>query len=382
MNLNTHEKRTYLFLIVLTVFTTIAFQLWRTLFNNFSVESIGLDSDSVGLIQTIREVPGFMAFTAVYVILVIKEKWLAFVAVLIMSFGVAITGFFPTKWGLVGTTLLMSVGFHYFETINQSLSLQYFSKNNFTLATANIRKYGALAAIFSGIIISLLIPRLDYKTLYLIFGALGVAGTFLALKFLPDETKVPAQEKKLVIKKEYWLYYALTFLNGSRRQIFTVFALFLLVKRHDMSASTISILFVANNVINFFIYPIVAKLINKWGEKQALKFEYISLILVFSMYALIDYPWMAILLYFLDNICFSFSIATRSYFQKIAKPSDMAPTAGVSFTINHIAAVIIPVLGGYLWLVDWRIPFIMGVGFACCSLFLTRFIRVPKQLAN
>lgn len=379
MKMQDHEKRTYTFLLILTIFTTIVFQLWRTLFNNFSVETIGLDSAAVGLVQTVREIPGFMAFFVVYIILIIKEKWLGFISVLIMSIGVAITGYFPTKMGLILTTLLMSIGFHYFETINQSLSMQYFSKKNFTTATANLRRYGALASIIVGVFITTLTTVLSYQQMYLFFGCLGILGVFCALKYLPDEEKAPVQNKGLVLKKEYWLFYSLTFLNGARRQIFTVFALFLLVQRHEVSATTISVLFVLNNIINFLIYPYIAKLINFWGEKKTLRLEYVSLIAVFLMYAFIDYAYAAFALYILDNICYGLSMATRSYFQKIADPSDLAPTAGVSFTINHIAAVIIPFAGGLLWLIDWRIPFVMGAAIASASLYLTRYLVISRD---
>ncbi|MBT3586757.1 MAG: MFS transporter [Halobacteriovoraceae bacterium] len=378
MEMKVHEKRTYGFLLILTIFSTIVFQLWRTLFNNFGVDTIGLQSDSIGLVQAFREVPGFLALTAVYITLIIKEKWFGFFSAILLSIGVALTGYFPTKWGLVATTVLMSTGFHFYETVNQSLSMQYFSKLNFPSATANLRRYGALAAILTGIAITPLTKLLDFKTLYLIFGILGVLGTLFALKFLPDESKVPVQKKGLVFKKEYKIYYALTFLNGARRQIFTVFALFLLVQRHGMSATTISILFVLNNAINFFIYPQIAKIINRWGEKFTLKLEYLSLIIIFLMYALVDHPWAALALYILDNLSFGFSMATKSYFQKIADSADLAPTAGVSFTINHIAAVIIPYIGGILWLVDWRIPFYMAAFLSLLSLFLTRYIAIKE----
>ena len=182
----------------------MVFQLWRTLFNNFAVEDIGLTSEAVGMIQAIREIPGFLALLVVYIILIIKEKWFGFIAAIFISIGVMTTGYFPSKWGLAATTLLMSTGFHFYETVNQSLSMQYFSKSNFPMAIANLRKYGALAAIFTGIAISFLTNLISYKDLYVGFGLMGILGTFTALKFLPDESKAPTQKKGLVFKKKYW----------------------------------------------------------------------------------------------------------------------------------------------------------------------------------
>jgi uncharacterized YccA/Bax inhibitor family protein len=83
--------------------------------------------------------------------------------------------------------------------------------------------------------------------------------------------------------------------------------------------------------------------------------------------------------YILDYILFNFAVAIRTYFQKIADPEDIAPTSAVGFTINHIAAVFLPALGGYLWMIDYRIPFIMGAVLGAISLILAQFIRVPAQ---
>ncbi|TVM28068.1 MFS transporter, partial [Oceanidesulfovibrio marinus] len=61
---------------------------------------------------------------------------------------------------------------------------------------------------------------------------------------------------------------------------------------------------------------------------------------------------------------FNSSMAIRTYFQKIADPADIAPSMAVGFTINHIAAVLIPVLGGILWLTHYRW---VVIGAACLS---------------
>ena len=77
---------------------------------------------------------------------------------------------------------------------------------------------------------------------------------------------------------------------------------------------------------------------------------------------------MVIVLYILDHIFFNFSIAIKTFFQKIADPRDIAPSMAVGFTINHIAAVVLPVLGGLTWMIDYRIPFVAGAVLAAISL--------------
>ena len=71
-------------------------------------------------------------------------------------------------------------------------------------------------------------------------------------------------------------------------------------------------------------------------------------------------------------------MAINTYFQKTAVPQDIAPSMAVGFTINHISAVVIPVIGGALWMVDWRIPFIAGAVIAFLSLVFSQKVKTSK----
>jgi predicted MFS family arabinose efflux permease len=141
-------------------------------------------------------------------------------------------------------------------------------------------------------------------------------------------------------------------------------------------------MFLANGVLNMFCAPLIGKMIGKWGERRSLTLEYIGLILVFAAYAFVDNPWIAVGLYILDHLFFSMAIAMKTYFQKIADPKDMAPTAGVSFTINHIAAVVLPAAYGVLWIISPSAVFLTGAGLAFISLVLSQFIPMDPQEGN
>jgi len=67
----------YRFLMVLTISSTVGLQTWRTLFDNFAVRAAGLDGNHIGVIQSVREIPGFLALLAVFAIMLIKEHRLA-----------------------------------------------------------------------------------------------------------------------------------------------------------------------------------------------------------------------------------------------------------------------------------------------------------------
>ena len=366
----------YRYLMVLTISSTIGLQAWRTLFDNFAVRVVGLNGDHVGIIQSVREIPGFLALLAVFVILFIKEHRLSALSVLILGIGVAATGLFPSFGGLLVTTLIMSFGFHYFETTNQSLTLQYFDKNTSPWVFGKLRALSAASNIGIGIFIYFVASFLNFTQLYLLIGGLIAAAGIWGFFQNPVDLDIVPQRKKMVFRKKYWLFYFLTFMAGARRQIFIAFAVFLLVKKFHFTVQEVTILFVINNLINYFISPLIGRLIIRFGERAVLSCEYFSLIFIFLSYAFVESKWIVAILYILDHIFFNFAIAIRTYFQKVGDPRDIAPSMAVGFTINHIAAVVLPAVGGLLWIIDYRIPFIFGAFLSMISLMLVQQIKV------
>lgn len=166
-------------------------------------------------------------------------------------------------------------------------------------------------------------------------------------------------------------------MSGARRQIFTVFAGFLMVEKFGYSVSDITLLFLINYLFNFLFAKKIGRFIGVVGERKALMFEYVGLIFVFVGYGLVQTAEWAAALYVIDHLFFALALAIKTYFQKIADPADMASTAGVSFTINHIAAVVIPVTFGFIWLISPSSVFYIGAGMAAISLLLS--LNIPRK---
>jgi MFS family permease len=367
------------FLIIISIIVPIAFSSWMALLNNFVIEKANFDGSDIGLLQSVREIPGFLAFTTVFVLLFIREQKFMIISLLLLTAGTAITGLFPSVAGLLITTLIMSTGFHYFETLKQSLSLQWLSKEEAPEVLGKLISVGALASLltYAGLWVMVEVFKLDYVWVYGIFGGVGfVLVLFIAFAFPQFKTDTP-QTKKLVLKKRYWLYYALTFMSGARRQIFTVFAGFLMVEKFGYSVSDITLLFLINYLFNFLFAKRIGRFIGIVGERKALMVEYIGLIFVFVGYGLVQTAEWAAALYVIDHLFFALALAIKTYFQKIADPADMASTAGVSFTINHIAAVVIPVSFGFIWLISPSSVFYIGAAMAAVSLVLS--LNIPKK---
>jgi hypothetical protein len=376
------QKPMYHYLIVLTIASSVGLQAWLTLFNNFAVEVAGLEGKHVGMIQSVREVPGFLALLVVFVMMFIKEHRLSALSILFLGLGLAATGLFPSYPGLFVTTLVTSFGFHYYETTNQSLTLQYFDPTESPWVFGKLRSLSAASNIGIGVLIYLIASILNYTQIYLLIGSLIMGSALWGFFQEPTDLNIVPQRKKMIFRKKYWLFYFLTFMGGARRQIFMAFAVFLMVKKFQFSIQEVTALLVINNLINYFLSPLIGRAIIRFGERKVLSLEYSSLVFIFLAYSTVQSKKLVAILYILDHIFFNFAIAIRTYFQKVGDHRDIAPSMAVGFTINHLAAVFLPAIGGLLWMVDYRIPFVAGAGMSLVSLIAVQQIRVQGRRQN
>ena len=363
-------------LVLMSIAMPLAFNTWSALLNNFAVERAAFSGVEIGILQSLREVPGFLSFTVIFVLLIVKEQTFAVFSLALLGLGVAMTGFFPTEYGLYFTTVLMSIGFHYFEAIKQSLSLQWLSKEEAPQVLGRLIAVGSITSlIVYGVLWTLLeIFAVSFLWNFALAGGLCCLLAFFMWIGFPHFPAKTAQHKTLILRRRYWLYYLLTFLSGARRQIFVVFAAFLMVEKFGYSASQVTLLFLINYAFNWFFAERIGAMIYRIGERRALTIEYIGLIFVFVAYGLVDNATLAAALYVIDHMFFAMAIAISTYFQKIADPRDMASTAGVSFTISHIAAIVIPAALGLVWMWSHALVFFVGAGFAALSLLGAQLI--------
>lgn len=381
MNLQSLKKPEIL-LMLMAASVPLSFSVWMTLLDNFAIERVAFTGREIGILQSLREIPGFMAFAVVFVLLLVKEQKLAFLSLILLGVGTMLTGWFPTVLGLYATTVLMSLGFHYYETMQTSLSLQWLDKKQAPHVLGKIIAVGSFASliIYGTLALATSVWSVDYKVIYMVGGGLTVAIAVFCWWFFPHYPEKVVQHKTIILRRRYWLYYALVFMSGARRQIFVVFAGFMMVQKFGYSVGQISTLFLVNASLNMFLAPRIGRLIGRVGERRALTLEYIGLICIFSAYAFVTDHRFAAGLYILDHMFFAMAIAIKTYFQKIADPRDIASTAAVGFTINHIAAVVLPAILGLVWVVSPSAVFLVGAGMALISLLLSRLVpRHPEE---
>lgn len=379
MYLSKLRGRPEFLLLITAAAVPLSFATWQALLNNFAIERAAFGGAEMGILQSLREVPGFLAFLVVFLLFLCREQTIAYVSLLLLGVGTLVTGWFPSVVGLYVTTVVMSLGYHYFETVHSSLCLQWIDKDKAPELLGRVIAVGAFSSIvvYGFIWITFELLGIDFSLVYFLGGcATVVIGLVCWLLFQQFPVKVK-QNRQMVLRRRYWLYYALTFLSGARRQIFIVFAGFLMVEKFGFDVAMISILFLVNAVLNMLFATRLGRLIGNIGERRILIFEYFGLTIVFTAYAFVSNAAIAAGLYIIDHFFFALAIAIRTYFQKIADPADIAATAGVGFTINHIAAVVLPALLGFLWLISPSAVFLVGSALAILSMLLS--FNVPEN---
>ncbi|WP_438987002.1 MFS transporter, partial [Marivivens donghaensis] len=373
-------RRPIALLFLMAMGMPVAFSIWSALLNNFVVEVANFQGDDIGLLHTVREIPGFLAIGVILILMVMREQVLGLSALLLLGVSTAMTAWFPTLGGILMITTFSSIGFHYFETVNQSLQLQWIDKAKAPQTLGWLMSAGSAATLVAYLLVVMTWKSFDlsYNTVYLISGGFTALVAIYCIVAFPQFEAPNPQIKKFILRRRYGLYYALQFMAGARRQIFVVFAGFMMVERFGFEVHEVTSLYLVTLIANMLIAPVLGKVVHLWGERRALVFEYTGLICVFLAYGGVYwFGWgvaVAAALYVVDHIFFGLALALKTYFQKIADPADIAPTAAVAFTINHIAAVFLPVLLGLLWLYSPFAVFILAACMAFVSLCLSLLI--------
>ncbi len=373
------NKHLLFFLLAANLLHTFGHSVWRAMFNNFAVEVIGVEADAIGWIQSVRELPGLLAFAVAFLALVFKEMRIMAVSLVLLGTGIILTGQSTTITFLLVSTLVMSLGFHYFNPGNNGLILMSVEQDETPKVMGQLKSLGAIAAVLATSVVYFFVGSLGYESMFAIVGSLVIVGGVVLFVVGKGGHSLPPR-RKVRLRKRYWLFYTLTFLMGSRRHIFTTFAPFLLVQAYGIDVKMMSLLLLVNSLMNVYVFQKVGKLVAKLGERVVLTFAFAALIPIFLGYAYVSILPVLCILFVLDNVLFGFNLAMPTYLQKIAvSPEELTANMSLQETINHISAVVVPVVGGTIWvLFGSQAPFLAGVGVAVISLLPAQLIQTGK----
>jgi hypothetical protein len=377
------RRRGILLLCVAGVAMGVAFNLQMSLNDNFVVNQIGITPLQKGLLEGIRESCGILALGVLAILAGLAEPIIAFAMLLLVGVGLgAYFGVHSFLW-LTAMSVVWSQGLHVWMPLPGSMMLSLAEEGRTGRRLGQLQSAGALGGL-GGLLVALLLTQLTVpiRPLYLLAGGGAVVAAFIYLG-VPRDIKTPGP--RFVVRREYGLYYFLCFLEGWRKQIFMAFAGFYLVHDYGMPLKNMLGMWIAVQAAGWFLSPLAGRLIDRAGERKVLTIYYTCLVFVFVGYAFLGNPYLLSALFVTDGVFFALAMALTTYVRRLAPPQEHTPTLSMGVAMNHVAAVSMPLVGGFLWkYLGHQWTFGIGAAAAALSLIPVSFLpgRAPAAAAG
>ncbi|MCS6774997.1 MAG: MFS transporter [Chloroherpetonaceae bacterium] len=373
-------QRDWALFTALNFLFAFGFAIYSGVFQNFLRDRYGPAPLQLGQLESLREVPGLLAALTAGTLAALAESRVAALGLLLTGVGIALTGDMPGYFPLVGITVLWSVGFHLWAAVSPAITLALAKGVEGGRHLGRMSAVGALATLVALGVSSLtarLAPGLSYRH-YFYAGGLCI-GLAALLCMVLSHHAAGAPRARLIFRRDYGLYYLLTFLDGCRRQIFSIFASFTLIAVYRAPLSAMLLLQFFSALLAAMTAPAIGRLIDRVGERRPLIFYSATLIAIFAGYATMRHREFLYALFVIDRVLFNFSVGYTTYLHRIARPNELTPCVSMGVTMNHIAAVTVPFLGAYLWqtTANHQLPFWIGILVAGIS--LQAHYRLPPR---
>jgi predicted MFS family arabinose efflux permease len=386
-----HMSRTDLKRALLaTLFFGAASGIFVATLNNYLAEVHQLDAVARGWLELPRELPGFLImFITGAMLTLFRETQMAAVAMLLTALGALGLGYLaPTHATLVIFIIIWSAGDHIIFAVEGPIGLKLAAdgKEGRRLGQfGGARNLGTILGVGSVFILARSFGD-RFSLFYLIAAACAlIAGVLYAGLTVG---RGDGRSRRLVFKKKYGLFYAISALFGIRKQIFLVFGAWVLVEIHGVPVSTMALLYFIAATLGVIMRPLLGEVIDWLGERTVLAVDELLLLGVCLTYAFAGnlLSGRAVLFalygaYILDITLFALRIARTTYLKKIADdPADITPTISMGITIDHAVAMTLPILSGYIWeAYGFQWVFILAGTFAVVGFFVCLQIRTPDR---
>ena len=370
----------------------MAYSLVDSTLNNFLNDRFALSGFQRSFLEIPRELPGLLCVFVTALLWFLCSRRIGVVSMLLGLVGVVLLGFASSTYlSVVLCMFIYSLGQHLFMPASSAIGMELAEdgKTGRRLGQINAIRNGA--TIFGSFLVFVGFKYLgfSYQTTFVISAVgFGVAAA-LMFSMKPEQAHPPKTFLKL--HKEYRLYYLLSILYGSRKQLFITFAPWVIVTIFNQPTQTLATLMTIGGVIGILFQPLLGWVTDHWGERFVLVTEAAMLVLVCFGYGFARqiFPdsiafFITCALYLVDQMLMSVSMARAMYIKKIAlKPEDVQAALTAGITIDHIFSMSIAVLGGIIWNVfGYQYVFLMGVGIAAINFFVAWQIRIPKNAAQ
>lgn len=373
--------RSLVFLAIGVFGMNFALAIYESTYTNFLINDLDINAFQLGALESIREIPGLLSVFILGSILRFPEPLLAGSFLLIFSLGIGGVSTVSSWIQVVLWSVVWSIGFHSWSPLSSSITLDLSDLKEEGKRLGQINSVSSIAgmAAMASVVIFSSIFAMQYRLFFILAGFISVIGGLITFR-IPPAAKT-FTKTRFVFRSRYRVYYVLNFLEGARRQIFLTFAPFALVKVYGLNITMIALLMFASRSLTFLSSPYLGKLVDRIGPRTMLTLSYIFVIGDFFGYAYIRNVSVLLVLYVLNSILMNVSVISRTtYINEICSLADLTPSLAMGQTMDHVAAVILPLTAGIFWgILGYEATFLVGAAVACCLLITALRIRLAHS---
>ncbi|MEI6603181.1 MAG: MFS transporter [Clostridia bacterium] len=393
------NRREYILFIIASVFIGIGVAVNDTSFANRLSDDLHFETFTRMALEFPRELPGFLVVFVVGALLVFGDIRAAMLANIVAGLGMFAFGWIDSPFALVIFSIfLYSCGQHFYMPLINSIGMSFSKPGQEGRVLGRLASISNFVVLVSAAILCMLYYFLKLP-FYITFSIGGIAFFCAAFVFsFMNNHRLKAPKKRFVFKKEFKIFYALSVLNGLRKQFLITFAPWVLIFFFHCNVVVITALYFLMSVLGVLLRPVAGKLIDRLGERKVLMGEATMLFIlcfgyIFAESAKFDVfgLYLPVLIfaacYVLDNSITFVGMARATYVKKIApKPEDVSPTLALGISLDHVVAMILPLAGGFLWAQmgtdGYKYVFAVAALVSIANFAVARHIKIPQQKAG
>ncbi|HHV62676.1 MAG TPA: MFS transporter [Firmicutes bacterium] len=408
-----NARRNWVLFLSAGVFLGITSGMYDSTFNNYLSDVFSMSASTRGWLEFPREFPGVSIALVSMLLGFLPETRMAALAVAVWALGLAGLAFFTSGFSvLVVWMMLWSLGTHLYLPLSQAIGVSVAEHDRVGKRLGDFAGANT-AAIIAGAGFVMVGSRFFGVSYQVIFGLAAFFAVFAALAFFlmrirsarsdasdagdtgPSLAPGPGLRsgKRLVLKRKYGLFYALSVLYGARKQVFLTFGPWVLIKVFEQPASTIALLWIISSALGIAFKPMLGRLVDALGERKILMAEAMALVLVCLGYCTGGTArplginiglYLACACFVVDQLLVAVGIARTTYLNKIADtPADLTPTLAMGISMDHVVSMSVPTLGGLLWqAAGYRYVFFAAACVALMNLFIASKIRIHEEIGT
>ncbi len=359
----------------------------QNIVSNYFEGELGLQGPQFGYITAIREVPGFLLIFLTALFYRLSLPRLTFGALLLLTIGYGLFGVSNSFWTVAPWVIISSIGYHTWLQTHNALGLTLAREEHsgsILGRMAAISQGGALLAM-GVVLITFQQGWLTFNSTFVLCGAMAFVGAIAIFGFPAlrdgEVEEVTTVRQPIVFKMHYRLYYLLSLMDGARQQIFFSFGLWVLIHQFGLTVPEISALLLVTTFASMVLTPRIGRALDRHGERTLLGYVNLAFVIALLGYALSANSILAMSCYVIYTFIAPLApMGATVYLRKIAPSYDLAPSLAMGLTMQHAAAVIVPIMTGFILnFVGYQIPFMVASGFAVITLFVSRRLDPVAQ---